>query len=420
MNAEFQPTSKQTRPKLIEGSFGTQWRRLGNSIGKGGFAEAYLVENTRKHGGLAVAKLFNPDVDAQKVQHEIAMHEVINHPNAVELYDSFVATDPNQQSALIMEYAPWGNFKELRNRGGLPLPEVFPYLVQSLHALIAMHKAGIAWNDAKPANILLGLGGVKISDFGIASKLDEKPTLVQGTPVYMAPEQFSLQGATERSDLHSMTLTMYHLLTGTPPFEGTIAQIIALKRMSNHMLRPFIDEMGDRATPQHKAIADVMEQGMEADPANRQETVEKFTEELVTKYHGAKAISYFDVKPADVSEFNRKPRDKEILAMIAELRAMQAETPDKTVSDGMQRIELSQDEIALVQKKGSFKNKLAAWIGATTAAISLGLGGLHLVNSDQEPNLSQHIGVVERVDHPVESELLLLQKKVEKTDKSSA
>lgn len=352
-------------------------------MGQGGFSTVYLAEHTRKPGVLAVAKLLNSGVNPQQVKHEADMQGAVDHPHVVKLYDSVVAEDPTQQSALIMEYAPWGNFKELLDPNGLPLDKVFPYLLQSLRGLMALHEAGISWNDAKPANNLLGLGGAKLSDFGIARKLGEKLTLVEGSPVYMAPEQFKLQGGTEKSDLHSMALTIYHLLTGTQPFEGTLPQIMALKGMGNQMLRPFIDEMGDRATPKHKAIADVLGTALEADAAKRPATVSEFTEEFVTKYHGAKDISYHDMKPKEASELDR-PRDKDILEMIAELRAMQNNIPDKTIEDGVHRIEFQPKAQAVPEQKRGWKKKMAAFITTTTTAVSLGLGGLHVMKPAQE------------------------------------
>lgn len=160
--------------------------------------------------------------DLERAEREARLAARLNHPHVVAVFD--LVTDDEGQW-LVMEYVEGVTLAGLVARdGALDSREASPLLEQAADALAAAHAAGIVHRDVKPSNILVTPDGqVKLSDFGIArAEADASLTqtgLVTGSPAYLAPEVASGQSATDASDVWSLGATLYHALSGRPPYE---------------------------------------------------------------------------------------------------------------------------------------------------------------------------------------------------------
>lgn len=202
-----------------------------------------------------------PDMD--RAEREARLAARLNHPHVVAVFD--LVTDEDGQW-LVMEYVEGVTLAGLVQRdGALDSREVSPLLEQAADALAAAHEAGIIHRDVKPSNILVTPDGqVKLSDFGIArAEADASLTqtgLVTGSPAYLAPEVASGQAATDASDVWSLGATLYHALSGQPPYQVGDNLMGALYRIV-HEEPPRLPDAG--------WLAPLLEATMTRDPAER-------------------------------------------------------------------------------------------------------------------------------------------------------
>src|SRR5262249_25944866 len=159
----------------------------------------------------------------------------LNHPNIVSIYDR---GDVEDTYYIAMEFLDGRTLKELIvSRGAAPINVAIEYARQILSALRFAHRHGIVHRDIKPHNVLVdGEGRVKVTDFGIAragtSQMTETGSIV-GTAQYLSPEQAKGGEVDPRSDLYSLGVVLYELLTGKTPFDGETPVEIAMKHLSN-------------------------------------------------------------------------------------------------------------------------------------------------------------------------------------------
>jgi len=204
----------------------------------------------------------------RRITREVATLARVSHPNVVTVHDLVHMTDGDGEVTphLVMELVEGTSLRDLLATSGPSLRSVL--VVRGvLEGLAACHQAGILHLDIKPANVLVTQrGGVKIVDFGIARAASDTTATVAGTPHYMAPEQFDGK-ADERSDIYSVGCLLYECLTGTPPFEGTMAaQLLA------HRNHPRPDPRA-RAPQEPAALAAVVARAMAIDPSARYQSV---------------------------------------------------------------------------------------------------------------------------------------------------
>lgn len=160
--------------------------------------------------------------DLERAEREARLAARLNHPHVVAVFDLVADTEGQW---LVMEYVDGVTLAGLVQRDGALAPdEIAPMVEQAADALAAAHEAGIVHRDVKPSNILVTVDGqVKLSDFGIArAEADASLTqtgLVTGSPAYLAPEVASGQSATDASDVWSLGATLFHALSGHPPYE---------------------------------------------------------------------------------------------------------------------------------------------------------------------------------------------------------
>jgi Tfp pilus assembly protein PilF/tRNA A-37 threonylcarbamoyl transferase component Bud32 len=213
--------------------------RIVRLIGKGGMGEVYEAwdQDLEDHVALKTLRLeiSTHELFTSRFRREIQLARKVTHPNVCRIFDSFQHHAGDTPIAVLsMELLQGQTLAEdLKKKGRLTVVEALPLAQQIIDGLNAVHAAGIIHRDLKPSNLILVPDGpgyhVKITDFGIAGRLPENPlhpTLTQtnnmlGTPDYMAPEQLENGHATIQSDIYSLGLVLYEMVTGSKPFSGS-------------------------------------------------------------------------------------------------------------------------------------------------------------------------------------------------------
>jgi eukaryotic-like serine/threonine-protein kinase len=209
-------------------------------LGRGGMGEVYLARQISLNRPVALKVLRTDLVSRQsyisRFETEAAAVAKLNHPSIVHVY-AYGKLDPIRFIA--MEYVEGTNLREyIRKKGALDLPLSYSIMRQSAQAIQAAGEVGLVHRDIKPENILVTRRGrVKVADFGLCrDEASEGMGVTQsgvtmGTPLYMSPEQAQGHATDHRSDLYSLGVTFYHMLSGNPPFRGDSAVSLALKHV---------------------------------------------------------------------------------------------------------------------------------------------------------------------------------------------
>jgi predicted Ser/Thr protein kinase len=253
-------------------------------LGSGGFGEVYRAYRADLDRDVAI-KVLNAshcrDVDAvSRFVAEAKAASQIAHPGIVKIYGFGDLADG--RSYCVMELLEGKTLRQLIDeRGALPLVEAEPLLRAIAEAIDAAHAAGIAHRDLKPENLFVEPdGSIRVIDFGLA-KLSAEEDLtttghVIGSPRYMSPEQCRGKGSDARSDLYSFGALAYHLLTGTPPFEGD-ALALALHHLNDRPEAPSVRRDGLPAT-----VDDVVLALLDKDPDRRPRPLVMVVDRLTT------------------------------------------------------------------------------------------------------------------------------------------
>jgi serine/threonine-protein kinase len=209
-------------------------------LGRGGMGEVYLARQLSLSRPVAL-KILRTDLLSResylsRFQTEATAVAKLNHPNIVHVY-TLGHIEPHRFIA--MEYVEGTNLREyIRKKGALDLPLAYSIMRQSCQAIQAAGEVGLVHRDVKPENILVTRRGkVKVADFGLCrDEASEGVGVTQsgvtmGTPLYMSPEQAQGHAIDHRSDLYSLGVTFYHMLSGEPPFRGDSAISLALKHV---------------------------------------------------------------------------------------------------------------------------------------------------------------------------------------------
>jgi serine/threonine-protein kinase len=222
---------------LIDTLFDGRYR-IQRKLGAGGMADVYLAEDQELGRRVAIKILngrhANDDQFIERFRREAKNAAALNHPNIVSIYDRGEAEDTYY---IAMEFLDGRTLKELIvSRGAAPINVAIEYARQILSALRFAHRHGIVHRDIKPHNVLVDAEGrVKVTDFGIAragaSQMTETGSIV-GTAQYLSPEQAKGGEIDQRSDLYSLGVVLYELLTGKTPFDGETPVEIAMKHLS--------------------------------------------------------------------------------------------------------------------------------------------------------------------------------------------
>ena len=261
------------------------------SIGEGGMANVYLAYDTILDRDVAVkilrGDLSNDEKFVRRFQREALNASSLSHPNIVEVYD---VGDDNGQYFIVMEYIEGKNLKDLiKKRGKLTVTEVVDIMSQISDGLSVAHDSYIIHRDIKPQNIMiLENGMVKITDFGIAMAMNAtqltQTNSVMGSVHYLPPEQASGKGSTLKSDIYSMGILMYELLTGTLPYRGDNAVEIALK----HLKEPFPD-IREEVEDLPQSVENIILKSTAKNPKNRYNDARAMYEDLKTALDESRA-----------------------------------------------------------------------------------------------------------------------------------
>ena len=245
------------------------------TIGEGGMANVYLAHDVILDREVAVkvlrGDLANDEKFVRRFQREAISASSLSHPNIVEMYD--VGEDDGNYY-IVMEYVEGKTLKSLiKKRGALTLPEVIDIMLQLTSAVTCAHDSYIIHRDIKPQNVLIKEDGtIKITDFGIAMALNSteltQTNSVMGSVHYLPPEQANGNGATIKSDIYSLGILMFELLTGSLPFKGENAVEIAIKQMKDRI--PSVKEFNN-LIPQ--TIENVILKACAKNPKNRYDSV---------------------------------------------------------------------------------------------------------------------------------------------------
>lgn len=254
------------------------------SIGEGGMANVYLAHDLILDRDVAVkvlrGDLAGDEKFVRRFQREALSASSLSHPNIVEMYD---VGEDNGTYYIVMEYIDGKTLKQLiKKRGALTLSECIDIMVQLTDGIDQAHESYIIHRDLKPQNIMIqDSGEIKITDFGIAMALNNtqltQTNSVMGSVHYLPPEQASGKGATVKSDIYSMGILFYELLTGNLPFRGDNAVEIAFKHIKNDI--PSIRE-SNPSIPQ--SIENIVLKATAKNPKNRYNSAKEMHDDLLS------------------------------------------------------------------------------------------------------------------------------------------
>ena len=254
------------------------------AIGEGGMANVYLAHDLILNRDVAVkvlrGDLANDEKFVRRFQREALASSSLSHPNIVEMYD---VGEDNGTYYIVMEYVDGKTLKQLiKKRGALTLSECIDIMLQLTDGVEHAHESYIIHRDLKPQNIMIQDNGeIKITDFGIAMALNNtqltQTNSVMGSVHYLPPEQASGKGSTVKSDVYSMGILLYELLTGNLPFRGDNAVEIALKQIKDDI--PSIREQNP-AIPQ--SIENIVLKATAKNPKNRYSSSKEMHDDLLT------------------------------------------------------------------------------------------------------------------------------------------
>ena len=254
------------------------------SIGEGGMANVYLGYDTILDRNVAIkvlrGDLAGDEKFVRRFQREALSASSLAHPSIVEMYD--VGVDDGLYF-IVMEYVDGKTIKQLiKKRGNLTLSEAIDIMLQLTDGMSHAHDSYIIHRDLKPQNIMIKDDGqIKITDFGIAMALNStqltQTNSVMGSVHYLPPEQASGKGSTIKSDIYSMGIIFYELLSGSLPFRGDNAVEIALK----HMRDPLPSLRAENSNiPQ--SIENIILKATAKNPKNRYEDARSMHDDLLT------------------------------------------------------------------------------------------------------------------------------------------
>jgi len=309
------------------------------TIGEGGMANVYLAYDTILDRNVAVkvlrGDLANDEKFVRRFQREALSASSLSHPNIVEVYD---VGEDNGLYYIVMEYIEGKHLKQLlKKRGSLTIREVVDIMSQLTDGMSSAHDSYIIHRDIKPQNIMILENGlIKITDFGIAMALNAtqltQTNSVMGSVHYLPPEQACGKGATIQSDVYSMGILMYELLTGSVPYKGENAVEIALKHIKEEL--PSVKEKnGDIPN----SVANIVKRSTAKNLKNRYLDAREMNEDLKTCLNEERLD-----EEEIVFEFE-EIEDKKAKKIVDELENTQVELPKEKKS--------KKDEIKVEQIK---------------------------------------------------------------------
>lgn len=256
--------------------------RIDAPIARSGMASIFRATDLRDHRTVAL-KIPHPDMEADPIlfdrfHREASIGERLNHPNVMRVFGD----EKRSRIYMVMEWCPGRLLRNIMDESKLSRERALHIAGQVLKALDYIHANGVVHRDLKPENIMVDdQDNIKLIDFGIASDSSARRltyanfTATLGTPNYISPEQVKGKRGDGRSDLYSMGVILYEMLTGKLPFTGPSPLAAMNDRLLNHPIPPTIAD--PTISPQ---LQEVLYRALERDPKNRYATAHEFLHDL--------------------------------------------------------------------------------------------------------------------------------------------
>ena len=277
-------------------------------IGSGATSRVYLARDPFDDRDVAI-KVFQFDENADSQQQrmmfkafvaEASLAGKLKHPHIVHIFDAVASPE---HSYVVMEYVP-GTTLEAHSEVStlLPLNKVVEIIFKSIRALEYAHRHGVIHRDIKPGNILLSASGeTKVSDFG--ASFQQRPTQETtqiagvGSPAYMSPEQIRMEALTQQTDIYSLGVTMYRLLTGRLPFRASTQAGLSYAILNTEPKRPI------SLRPELPPLLDaIVMKAMSRDPAERYQSWLEFGKDLSQAFASLRLVGE---SVSDSERFNK-------------------------------------------------------------------------------------------------------------------
>jgi serine/threonine protein kinase len=306
-------------------------------IGGGGMGVVYKAHDSTLHRPVALKFLpayrwFSPAARA-RLKREAQAASALDHPNIAVVHD-IGATDPGPDDPeggalfIAMAYYPGETLEQRIGRGPLTIPQAIDHAVQLADALAAAHQADIVHRDIKPANVLVTHGGLlKVVDFGVAVEATPEPTSENdraGTVAYMSPEQAHGGPVDHRTDLWSLGVVLYEMLTGERPFRGDMAAVFhGIRNQEPVPIRTLREEIPPR-------LVHVVERCLAKDPSRRYQTAAALRTELRSVASGLQdyggpsiaVLPFANISPDPGNEYFSDGLTEEIIGDLSRLRTL--------------------------------------------------------------------------------------------------
>ena len=256
--------------------------RIEAPVARSGMASIFRATDLRDNRAVAL-KIPNPEMEADPIlfdrfQREAAIGEKLHHPMVMRVYGG----EKRSRTYMVMEWCEGQLLREILSHGRISKDRAIRIAIKVLDALEYIHEQGIVHRDLKPENIMVDDNdNVKLIDFGIAGDSGARRltyanfTSTLGTADYISPEQVKGKRGDGRSDIYSMGVILYEMLTGRLPFAGSSAMEIMNDRLLNHPLPPTLAD--PTISPQ---VQEVLYRALERDPRNRYAHARDFAQDL--------------------------------------------------------------------------------------------------------------------------------------------
>jgi eukaryotic-like serine/threonine-protein kinase len=289
-------------------------------LGSGGFGTVYLAEDTWIDKKVAIKVPHRQNVDFGDLLREPRLLASLNHPNIVAI---LTAERQDNIFFIVMEYVPGDTLEMIISRDGLiDLPRALDYTCQICNALDHAHQQGVIHRDLRPGNVLVTEGGVlKVADFGTSRFIEMAGhgTTVIGSPPYMAPEQFHGKAAFA-SDIYSLGITMYQMLTGALPY-ATPSPADLEKLMNGELVSP----LRSRNPKIPKQINDIVMKAVAPDVGARYQRATELLNDLLAARH--RTTSRSGTRPSTVAIPAATASAEEVHDIQTRLRARETPQP---------------------------------------------------------------------------------------------
>jgi eukaryotic-like serine/threonine-protein kinase len=257
--------------------------RIDSAVARSGMASIFRATDLNDGKTVAV-KVPHPEMECEpalfeRFQREGEIGRMMNHPGVMKVFES----ERRSRVYMVMEWVEGKLLRTIMNEQR-PMPEerAIQLSINILEALKHIHSRGVAHRDLKPENVMVdGQDRIKLIDFGIASKADArrltfgKLSQVMGTPDYISPEQVKGKRGDARSDLYSLGIMLYEMLTGKLPFTGENPFAIMNERVLNNPIPP--RAVNSQISPE---LQEILYRALEREPANRYKSAEEFIWDL--------------------------------------------------------------------------------------------------------------------------------------------